>query len=124
VNTRNYKILIEPYSLSPETVTLVEKEYDAKYVCSMDGNELFYSKEPHPDSKSKYFVMFWKYNHDQEKTLLIASGEKYNNKPFYGYLTGDTIVYSRHRHDFYYNGGITVDGGPFYPRVLYDGAPP
>jgi hypothetical protein len=130
VKKHGLKILTEPYSLTYEQVKLVEKEYDAKYICCLEGNELFYSKEPHKDSKSRYFIMFWKYNNDG-KNLLIASGQKYEGKLVCGYIadhdettnTG-TVLYSRDRHDFYSYGNITVDGGPFSPRVLYNGTPP
>lgn len=124
MNKLKLKVLIEPYSLTPEQVKLVEKEYDAKYVCCLEGNELFYSKEPHKDSKSRYFVMFWHYKNDG-KNLLIASGQKYEGKIVYGYIAEqETVVYSRANHDFFSYGGITVDGGPFSPRVLYNGTPP
>lgn len=113
----NVTVVIEPCNLQWDKIKKIEQHYDATFVGSFNNHELFYGKDEHPVSKSKYFVIY------TDKTgLNITSGKKYENMKFDGYYikSSNKIVYSRHRHDFVSHGDITIDGGPFRPRVLFD----
>lgn len=110
-------IVIEPEYFSWENINKICGHYDAKYVCSLHSYELFYSEEPHPVSKSRYFIIF----NDRSGTLNISSGKQYDGYEIDSFYipSENKIVYSRSRRDFTNHGLITVDGGPTSPRVLF-----
>lgn len=114
----NLEIVIEPYLFNEEQIKIIEKNRNAKYVCSIEHMntkcELFYGDEVHPVSQSRYFLIYY-----SDNELMITSGKPLDGFEINAHLTDNKIVYSRFNHDFKQHGNITVDGGPTYCRVLY-----
>jgi len=57
------KLLNEPVLFSKENVKKIEDLKNAKYVCDTEQNGLhiaiFYGDDPHPDSGSRYFGLYY-----------------------------------------------------------------
>lgn len=121
---KNLEVVIEPYLFNWDQIKRIEENKNAKYVCCVEYKnapcELFFTDKIHPVSQSQYFIIFM-----VGKRIMIGDGSPLDSFIISGYKTGNKIVYSRFGHDFKSHGGITVDGGPKYGRVLFvDDDPP
>jgi hypothetical protein len=117
------KILNECSFLKNDSIEIIEKKYDAKYVLescikNINGSwcnfpaAIFYTQESHPDG-SNYFAM---YIHPERGGLMITNGISATEPVYAGLKVGDNIIYSRYRHDFRSEGDAFVDGGREYFR--------
>jgi hypothetical protein len=114
----------EPLLFSIENIEKICKAKDAKYVCDTtlkNGKDcsIFYAKEPHPESNSRYFGMYYVKN-----DIYICNASDVEDQQITGVIAdnGD-IIYSRFRHDYRKSddGSVWIDGGRDYTRCgMYD----
>ena len=129
--TSELKLLNKTSFLKPESIPLVEKKYNAKYLletciknisgewCNFPA-AIFYAKEPHPDG-SNYFAL---YIHPERGGLMITDGiSAVKDVVFSGIDTGEGVLYSRYRHDYRTHNNCMVDGGRDYFKRNLVGAP-
>lgn len=97
---------------------------DISYVCtssiSEHGNEaydIFYRETPHPEFGNRYFGLT-----QRSGGMYIANADNVENLVFNTVLNEDTRqwVYSQHRHDFRSAGGVMIDGGRSYQKLMGD----
>ena len=111
--------------MSDDTIELIEKKYDAKYVfetCIKNKSDhwynfpvaIFYTEEKHPEG-SNYFAIYKSCD-----GWMIADGITAIEE-FDGVKTSDGVYYSRYRHDYRNIPGGFVDGGRDYLRWSGDG---
>ena len=129
--TSELKLLNETSFLKPESIPLVEKKYNAKYLLetcikNLSGEwcnfpaAIFYAKEPHPDG-SNYFAL---YIHPERGGVMITDGiSAVKDVVFNGVDTGNGVLYSRYRHDYRVVNECMVDGGRDYFRSNGNGKP-
>lgn len=115
------KLLNEPVLFSSENVKKIEELKKAKYVCDTEQNDIhvaiFYGNEPHPDSGSHYFGLYYT---PIENQLMITNGAFVEDQHITGVVAeNDDVIYSRYRHDFRYSpdNSVFVDGGRAYLRT-------
>lgn len=115
-----------------EQISIVEKKYDATYVCEtpikdVNGNwvnfpcAIFYTEEPHPDG-SNYFALYDYALPDGTSRLYICNGISAVTT-ITGVVADDgEIIYSRYRHDYRTStdGSVFVDGGRDYLKCPLD----
>lgn len=114
------KILNEPTMFSEENVRKIEELKKAKFVCETEQNDIhvsiFYGDEPHPDSGSRYFGLYYT---SIENQLMITNGAFVEDQEISGVVAenGD-VIYSRYRHDYRRSpdDSVFVDGGRAYLR--------
>ena len=115
------KLLNEPVLFSKENVKKIEDLKNAKYVCDTEQNGLhiaiFYGDDPHPDSGSRYFGLYYT---GVENQLMITNCAFIEEQNITGVVAenGD-VIYSRYRHDYRSSpdGSVFVDGGRAYLRT-------
>lgn len=114
------KLLNEPVLFSHENVKKIEEMKEAKYVCDSEYKDIhvavFYGKEPHPVSNSRYFALYFTPFDNQ---LMITDGSFIENQDFIGIVAANgDVIYSRYKHDFRYSpdNSVFVDGGRSYTR--------
>ena len=113
--------------LNLESVNFGEKQI--KTICSVRNAEyvgdtekdgvvcsVFYGKEAHPVSGSRYFAIYY----DTSKTLMITDGSFIEDQRFSVVTSNEgEKIYSRYRHDMRYSedGSVFIDGGREYTRT-------
>lgn len=109
-----------PALFNTDQIKKIENIKDAKWVCSTEhkGNsiEVFYAKDPHPVSNSKYFGLYRTVAVGQ---LMITSGEFIEDQNIEAVIADNLdVVYSRYRHDYVKSndGSVWIDGGRSYTR--------
>ena len=111
--------------LSKRAIDLVENKYNAKYVfesCIKNKSgqwynfpaAIFYTEEPHPEG-SNYFALYRACDEWMISNGITATEE------FDAVKIGETVYYSRYRHDLRNVPGGFVDGGRDYLRWSGDG---
>jgi len=107
---------------------LIEEHYSKKdgvsvdYVCtSAIGSEaqamdIFYRETPHPNFNNHYFGLYKNLN----DILMITNADKIEETSFDMIEVNGVYYYSRHRHDFFTIGNISIDGGRAYTKLLSD----
>lgn len=115
----------EPTLYERETIDLIEKKYNAKYIfesClkTKDGNwtdrayAIFYTEKVHPEG-SNYFGIGWSLD-PNNRNAIITNGISATEE-FTGVELNDEVYYSRFCHDFrFFPNGLFVDGGRDYTR--------
>jgi hypothetical protein len=116
--------------LDDDKIKIIEEKYKGKYVIDscLKGvydtwanfpTMIFYTEKAHP-AGSNYFALYRDFNEISEKThWMITDGISGVQGDFYGYLfPGDELLHSRYRHDYCRHGGIAIDGGRDYVRVI------
>lgn len=99
---------------------------DVKYVCtSALGDEafamdIFYRETPHPEFGNRYFGLYRNPDPASDGTVMITNADKIEDAAFGMVQAGGLLHYSRHRHDFYSVGDVSVDGGRAYFRRVGD----
>jgi hypothetical protein len=114
-------------------IAKVEKLYTEKdgvpvrYVCtSALGDEaqamdIFYRETPHPEFGNRYFGLYWHRLHfELPAKLMITNADKIEDAEFGMVEVNGQLHYSRHRHDFYSVGPVSLDGGRAYYRRVGD----
>ena len=97
------------------------------YVCtSALGDEaqamdIFYRETPHPEFGNRYFGLYYN-TYDtrvtQEPRLMITNADKIESVEFGMKEHNGEWHYSKHRHDFYTVGDVSLDGGRAYFRCV------
>jgi hypothetical protein len=117
------KINHRPY-LNTDYVAKFYSEKDGvevRYVCTSSlGTEayamdIFYRETPHPKFGNRYFGLC-----TGVRGLMIADADDIEKVEFGMIKINDEFQYSRHRHDFYQKGGVAIDGGRAYLRLVGD----
>lgn len=124
---------MEPYWFSPEQIQLVEEKYNATYIgpfARAQNNgwteipvDTFYQPNPQPGHK-KYFGLF---RHHRNGAVMITNQSKAMKHEYSGVRANDgEVLFSRWIHDFRtsQDGSVSVDGGQYYTRILWNGEPP
>jgi len=105
---------------------------DVKYVCtSALGNEaramdIFYRETPHPEFGNRYFGLYYGMTlpfdgaPDGAEALMITNADAIENAEFGMVEVNGQYHYSKHRHDFYSVGNVSLDGGRAYFRRVGD----
>jgi hypothetical protein len=112
-------IINEPYLFTREQIGRIEELRSCRYVCASEHQgrsvEVFYGDEPHPDSGSRYFALYY-----AGDDLMITNGQFVEEQELDAVIAdnGD-IVFSRARHDFHTSpdGSVWIDGGRAYTRT-------
>ena len=115
-------ILNECSFIKPEGINKIEEMYNAKYVfescikTKRDGwcnfpVAIFYTETPHPQG-SNYFGI---YTYDNQ--IMITNGISASEE-FEGLQVGESVIYSRYRHDYREYKDVAVDGGRDYLKVV------
>jgi hypothetical protein len=120
------KICNEPVIFTESQVQKICELRDAQYVCDTtlkNGADcaVFYGSQPHPDSGSRYFGLYY---HPLDGKLYVCNAADVEDIEISAVQAdnGD-IIYSRHRHDFRRSddSSVWIDGGRDYVRSgLYD----
>ena len=90
-----------------------------KYVCtSALGSEaqamdIFYREIPHPDFGNRYFGLYY-----IGENVMITNADAIESAEFTVMEVNGGWHYSRHRHDFYTVGDVSLDGGRAYFRCV------
>jgi hypothetical protein len=90
-----------------------------KYVCtSAIGGEaqamdIFYRETPHPDFGNRYFGLYY-----IGENVMITNADAIESAEFTVMEVNGGWHYSRHRHDFYTVGDVSLDGGRAYFRCV------
>jgi len=122
------KIKNESEIFTQDGITKIEKLRDSKFVCEScirtkypDGNwanqpvAIFYGKEPHPISNSRYFALFI----NGDNNIMVANAQSAVDEPITGVIAdNEEIIYSRYRHDFRKSSdnSVFIDGGRDYVK--------
>ena len=116
--------IIDRSIFNEKQTTGIEDHYNAKYVCTTSLKNkrggwanfpaaVFYTEEAHPEG-SNYFGLYFM----PDDTMMISNAIS-ATEPFEGLRLGDTVVFSRYRHDYYtHEGGMMVDGGRDYMKCF------
>ena len=94
------------------------------YVCtSALGSEewamdIFYRETPHPEFGNRYFGLYHNPSFSSDRTIMITNGDKIESVEFGMKEHNGEWHYSRHRHDFYTVGDVSLDGGRAYFRCV------
>lgn len=118
------KIHTEPRFFFQETIEKIAKLKDAVFVCEIQIKQngdwsdgpvaLFYGKETHPVSNSRYFGIFFRNN-----TPFICDGQSAVDGDFVGIVDEDVVYFSSARHHFNKTpNGFAIDGGRSYYRII------
>lgn len=115
-------------------VEAVEKHYSEKdgvpikYVCTsaLDTGtisaDIYFRETPHPEFGNRYFGLYKRYGlEDLSATLMICGADQIEDLEFE--MVQDRNGkwhYSQDRHDFYDIGGLYIDGGRAYLKLLGD----
>lgn len=106
--------------IKQDKIPEVEKHYNAKYVIDTEHEGLpvavFYGAEPHPDSGSRYFALYWALG----SQLMITNGAFIEDQEIACVIADDgEIIHSRYRHDYRVSadGSVFIDGGRAYTRT-------
>lgn len=116
-----------PYLNTKKVIELYERKdgVPIKYVCtSALGSEefamdIFYRGTPHPEFGNKYFGLYRdnRFSSDQFQ-LFITNADAVEETSFDMINVNDQWHYSRHRHDYNDVGGVAIDGGRAYTRLV------
>ena len=117
------KINSQPYSFNQKQVKAIEKKYKAKYVFETELGQggpigmVFWQAEP-PNGYSNWFAIYKMYNGN----VMITAADEYVKDPITAVQVGeDEWIYSHHVHHFCEQGGIAIDGGRGYTRLVGSG---
>lgn len=94
------------------------------YVCtSALGNEahamdIFYRETPHPEFGNRYFGLYHNPSFSSDGMIMIANADKIEEAEFGMKEHNGDWHYSKHRHDFYTIGDVSLDGGRSYFRCV------
>jgi hypothetical protein len=97
------------------------------YVCtSALGSEewamdIFYRETPHPEFGNRYFGLYYNMYDTrvaQQPQIMITNADKIESVEFGMKEHNEEWHYSRHRHDFYTVGDVSLDGGRAYFRCV------
>lgn len=94
------------------------------YVCtSALGSEewamdIFYRETPHPEFGNRYFGLYHNPSFSSDGTIMITNADKIESVEFGMKEHNGEWHYSRHRHDFYTVGDVSLDGGRAYFRCV------
>jgi hypothetical protein len=94
------------------------------YVCtSALGSEewamdIFYRETPHPEFGNRYFGLYHNPSFSSDGTIMITNADKIESVEFGMKEHNEEWHYSRHRHDFYTIGDVSLDGGRAYFRCV------
>lgn len=122
------KILVDGTIFSEKQIKIIEKAYQATYVCETSIRTkngwsdfpvaIFFCEEKHPDG-SNWMAVNWSY----DGMICIRNGISAVVESFTGIIAknGD-IIYSRYCHDYRTSpdGSVTIDGGREYTRLVGD----
>lgn len=114
------KLLNEPVMFLAENIEKIEQLRAAKYVCDTSHKDIavsvFYGRDTHPVSGSRYFALY----RNQNNSLMITDGAFIEGQEIVGVVAenGD-VIFSRHRHDYRSSpdGSVFIDGGRDYTRT-------
>ncbi|UTS52094.1 hypothetical protein [Synechococcus phage BUCT-ZZ01] len=107
-----------------DTIKKIEEIKDAVFVCESQIKQangwsdspvaIFYGKDTHPVSKSRYFGIFFR-----GETPYICDGQSAVDEDFVGIVDNDVVYFSSARHHFNPTpNGFAIDGGRDYFRIL------
>ena len=94
------------------------------YVCTsaLGGEEwamdIFYRETPHPEFGNRYFGLYHNPSFSSDGTIMITNADKIESVEFGMKEHNGEWHYSRHRHDFYTVGDVSLDGGRAYFRCV------
>lgn len=100
------------------------------YVCtSALGSEahamdIFYRETPNPEFGNRYFGLYHNPSFSSDGTIMIANADKIEDAVFGMKEHNGEWHYSKHRHDFYTVGDVSLDGGRAYFRCVGDVSTP
>lgn len=100
------------------------------YVCtSALGSEahamdIFYRETPHPEFGNRYFGLYHNPSFSSDGMIMIANADKIEDAEFGMKEHNGDWHYSKHRHDFYTIGDVSLDGGRAYFRCVGDVSTP
>ena len=116
-----------PYLDTKKVVELYEKKdgVPIQYVCTSTlGSEefamdIFYRDTPHPEFGNRYFGLYRdnRFSSDQFQ-LYITNADKVEDTSFDMIESNGKWHYSQHRHDYNQVGGIAIDGGRAYTKLV------
>ena len=120
------KIDRESCNFNKEAITKIEEIRNATYICdtqvkAKNGGwadpcvSIFYQETPHPEG-SNYFGLYY----DGDNNLMVCNALSATLEPFTGVEVNGVIYFSRYRHDFREVGGVAIDGGRDYVRLVGD----
>lgn len=106
----------------------VERVKDCRFVCesclqNKDGKwvnspaAFFYTREPHPDTGSRYFAL-WQSGWSDK--WIISDGQIIEEQDITGIVSeSGEVIYSRYRHDYVdsYDRSVSIDGGRDYVKT-------
>lgn len=96
------------------------------YVCTTalgDGAhamDVFYRETPHPEFGNRYFGLYWTTTWSGAEQMMITNADQVEDLKFEMIDAGGAWQYSRHRHDYFTVGGVSIDGGRAYLRLVGD----
>lgn len=105
---------------------------EVKYVCTsaIDNGamcmDIFYRETPHPEFGNRYFGLYIDQNYldSIDNTIAsksnprIANADAIEDVEFEMVEVNGELHYSRHRHDFFSVGDVSIDGGRAYLRLV------
>lgn len=99
-----------------------------KYVCSSAFNkhsdiagDIFYRDTPHPQFGNRYFALYHRFrDSSSDPVLMIANADNIENLEFEMLEIDGQLHYSKHVHDFFTIGSVSIDGGRSYLRLVGD----
>lgn len=113
---------------------MVEQHYtekdgvDIKYVCTsaIDSStrclDIFYRETPHPQFGNRYFGLYPAGDYlgalVGKDSLMITNADAIEDVEFEMVEVNGALHYSRHRHDFFSVGDVSIDGGRAYFRLV------
>lgn len=118
-------IKIKPRFFSEELLEKIEKIKDAKFVVETSvrdfrGNwvnlpmAIFYCKEKHPVSDSRYFAFYY----NESGQSYVTNGQSAVDEPFTVIEQEGEYFNSVFRHDYNSLGSVAIDGGRDYCRII------
>ena len=103
---------------------------DVRYVCTTSLNreeymmDIFYRDTPHPEFGNRYFGLYVKSHPLYGRNIVITNADGVEDVEFEMVSVNGAWHYSRHVHDFYSVGNVSIDGGREYLRLVGDASHP
>ena len=94
------------------------------YVCTSalstesHAMDIFYRETPHPEFGNRYFGLYHNPSFSSDAMIMIANADKIEEAEFGMKEHNGEWHYSKHRHDFYTVGDVSLDGGRAYFRCV------
>jgi hypothetical protein len=80
--------------------------------------DIFYRETPHPEFGNRYFGLYHNPSFSSDGMIMIANADKIEDVEFGMKEHDGEWHYSKHRHDFYTVGDVSLDGGRAYFRCV------